>query len=114
MTGIHQTRSFVLVGLILTLLFTTAYAQQTTKKEYVFHGKVEKIDIKAKTITIDGQKVVGWMDAMMMSYGVDKDDILKTLKVGDEITAKVYEGDFKILHDIKVVPAKSAAPPTKK
>jgi hypothetical protein len=37
------------------------------------------------------------------------------LKVGDQITAKVYEGDFMVLHDVQVVPAsKGAAAPAKK
>ena len=33
-----------------------------------------------------------------------KADVLKNLKVGDEITAKVYEGDFHTLYDVHVVP----------
>ena len=36
------------------------------------------------------------------------------VKVGDQITAKVYEGDFKKLYDVQVVPPKSKAPPAKK
>jgi hypothetical protein len=30
--------------------------------------------------------------------------VLKTVKPGDRVTAKVYEGDFKVLYDVKVVP----------
>jgi len=81
-------------------------ASQAAKKEFTFHGKVEAVDAKAKTLKVNGEKVTGWMDAMEMTYSVDKEDVFKTIKVGDEITAKVYEGDFKVLHDIKVVPAK--------
>jgi len=54
------------------------------------------------------------MPAMTMSYKADKADVLKTLKAGDQITAKVYEGDFMTLYDIKIAPAKDAAPPAKK
>ena len=30
------------------------------------------------------------------------------VKVGDEITAKVYDGDFRTLHDVQVLSAKQA------
>jgi hypothetical protein len=35
---------------------------------------------------------------------VDKDSVLKEVKAGDQITATVYEGDFKTLYNVKVVP----------
>jgi Cu/Ag efflux protein CusF len=55
------------------------------------------------------------MDSMTMLYAVDKEDVLKKLKVGDQITAKVYEGDFMVLHDVQVVPeAKAPGAPAKK
>ncbi len=73
------------------------------KKEFTFRGKVEKIDPKTKMLTINGEKVEGWMNAMTMAYPVDKEDVLKQVKVGDRITAKVYEGDL-VLHDVHVAP----------
>jgi len=42
-----------------------------------------------------------------MPYTVDKPDVLKNLKAGDQITAKVYDGDFRTLYDVKVVPPAS-------
>src|SRR5262245_33774311 len=110
-------------GAMLCLLLSCGYAEQNknaaggAKKEYVFKGKVEKIDLANKTFTVNGQKVEGWMDAMTMNYVPDKEDVLKKVKVGDEITAKVYDGDFRTLHDVQIVPAKpgetKAAPATK-
>jgi len=44
------------------------------------------------------------MDAMTMSYPVDKPEVLKKIKVGDTITATVYKGEI-ILHDVQVMPA---------
>lgn len=110
------TRLTVLAGLIVSLLLSTAYGQQKGKKEYTFKGKVEKIDLSAKTFTVNGEKVEGWMDKMTMVYVPDKDDVLKRVKVGDQITAKVYEGDFRVLHDVQVVAAKpdAKAPPAGK
>ena len=101
-------------GLILTLCLSTAFAQQTAKKEFAFRGKVEKIDAKAKTLTVDGENVEGWMSAMTMTYAVDQTDVLSKIKAGDQITAKVYDGDFKTLHDVKLAPAKHTKAPPKK
>src|SRR5215470_11252120 len=112
----------ILGGVMLCLLVSVGYAGQgktppAGKKEHVFKGKVEKIDVANKTFTVSGQKVEGWMDAMTMNYAPDKEDVLKKVKVGDEITAKVYDGDFRTLHDVQIVTAKPAetkpAPPAK-
>jgi Cu/Ag efflux protein CusF len=98
----------------LLLLLSCGYAQQNKnappagKKEHVFKGKVEKVDLTAKTMTVNGEKVEGWMDSMTMSYVPDKEEVLKKVKVGDQITAKVYDGDYRVLHDVEVVAAKPA------
>src|SRR5262249_31054932 len=115
-------RGSILAGGMLCLLLSVWFCRQSKttparKKEHVFKGKVEKIDVANKTFTVNGQKVEGWMDAMTMSYIPDKEDVLKKLKVSDEITAKVYDGDFRTLYDIQVVPAKpgeKAVPPADK
>ncbi len=85
-----------------------AVAQQKGKKEFAFTGTVEKVDQDAKTLTVANDDIPGWMMAMSMTYGVDKDTVLKEVKAGDRITATVYEGDFKTLYNVKV-----AAPPKK-
>ena len=110
----QRVRLMLLVAAMLCVPVSAAYAQQRGKKEFAFRGKVEKVDANAKTLTVIGEKVDGWMPAMTMSYKADKADVLKTLKAGDQITAKVYEGDFMTLYDIKIAPAKDAAPPAKK
>jgi Cu/Ag efflux protein CusF len=111
-----------MIGFLLCAVLSLGYAQQNKnappagKKEHIFKGKVEKIDLANKTFTVSGQKVEGWMDAMTMNYAPDKEDVLKKVKVGDEITAKVYDGDFRTLHDVQIVskPADAkAAPPAK-
>lgn len=102
-------RSAIMVCAMMAGWLATAHAQQTpAKKEHAFKGKVEKVDAKAKTITVAGENVDGWMGAMTMTYAVDKEAVLGTLKAGDQIAAKVYDGDFKTLYDVKVVPP---APP---
>ena len=103
-----RTRFMILIAAIMCVTLA-GYAQQRGKKEYSFRGKIEKVNADAKSLTVNGEKVDGWMSAMTMTYKVDKPELLKTLKVGDTITAKVYEGDFMTLYDVKV-----EAPPTKK
>jgi Cu/Ag efflux protein CusF len=104
-------RRILALGTFITFLAACSYAQQgknppaAAKKEYVFKGKVEKIDLNAKSFTVKGEKVEGWMDAMTMNYVPDKEDVLKKIKVGDQITAKVYDGDFRTLHDVQVTAA---------
>src|SRR5207244_11322664 len=106
-------RFVLLIGIIVGLLLSYGYAQQNknsaagAKKEHTFRGKIEKIDVNAKTFTVNGQKVEGWMDAMTMVYVPEKEDALKRVKVGDEITAKVYDGDFRTLDDVQIVPRKT-------
>jgi len=116
MNRTRRTRLTALIGAVLgvTLLLSAAHAQPKGKKEYTFRGKVEKIDAKAKTLTVDGENVEGWMSAMTMTYGVDKEDAINHVKVGDQITAKVYEGDARTLYDVKVVPPKDNAAAPKK
>jgi Cu/Ag efflux protein CusF len=102
----RSARAFVVVGILLSFGFAAAYAQQREPKAHMFRGKVEKVDQNAKTLTVNGENVEGWMAAMTMTYGVDKPDVVKRVKAGDQITAKVYDGDFKTLHDVEVVPDK--------
>jgi Cu/Ag efflux protein CusF len=78
---------------------------QGAKKSFTFHGKVESIDAASKSMTVDGDKVEGWMDAMSMKYTVDNADVFKTVKVGDTIEATVYEGDYKLYKAHVVKPA---------
>ena len=87
--------------LALTLSMAAACLGQTApaKKSYQFHGKVESVS--ADGITVNGDKVEGWMDAMTMKYKVDDPKVLKKVKAGDEITATVYEGDLS-LHKVQV------------
>jgi len=83
------------------LLGASAFAQQAKGKSHTLEGKVE--GVQTDRLTVNHGKVEGFMDAMTMPYKVDKPDIFKTVKVGDRISATVYEGDFT-LYDVHVVP----------
>ncbi len=85
----------------LALLVAAACLGQAApaKKAFTFHGKVQAVS--ADGLTVDGEKVDGWMDAMTMKYKVDDPKVLKTVKPGDKIKATVYEGDMS-LHKVEV------------
>jgi len=106
MTSIRTARVLPVAGVVLCAVLGVAlvHAQQSGKKEHQFRGKVEQVDTKAKTLLVQGEKVDGWMGAMTMSYGVDREEILKQIKAGDQITATVRDGDFKTLYDVRIVP----------
>jgi protein SCO1 len=99
-----STRRHILAAVLaLTgLLAANTNAQDKTKGTgMTFHGKVEAVTDKG--LTVNGEKVDGWMDAMTMSYPVDKPEVLKKIKVGDTIMATVYKGEIT-LHDVMVMP----------
>ena len=92
-------------ALVCALVFSTSASAQTAKGEHAFKGVVQKIDEKAKSLTVDGENVPGWMMAMTMSYTADKEEVFKTVKAGDQMApATVKDGDFKTLYSVKVVP----------
>jgi len=88
------------IALALLLMAGLIIAQTPAKKSFQFHGKVTAV--ASDGITVDGQKVEGWMDAMTMKYKVDDKKVLKQVKTGDEISATVYEGDTTTLHKVQV------------
>ena len=106
MPRIQPVRNLTLVAAALCLLLVPVFAtaQPRERKEHAFRGKIEKVDAKAKTLTVNGENVPGWMAPMTMSYSVDKEEVLTKVKAGDTITAKVYDGDVKTLYDVQVVP----------
>jgi Cu/Ag efflux protein CusF len=108
-----STRRHILAATLalIGLVAANSYAQDKAKSTgMMFHGKVEAVTEKG--LTVNGEKVEGWMDAMTMNYPVDKPEVLKKIKVGDTIMATVYKGDTT-LHNVQVMPPGKSSPKSK-
>ena len=105
-----RARLVVAILAAVGLLGTSAIAQQAAApakgKSHTLEGKVE--GVQADRLTVNHGKVAGYMDAMTMPYKVDDPDVLKEVKVGDRISAAVYDGDYT-LYDVHVVPPQDKA-----
>ena len=89
------------LAIVLCLFVSSTHAQPAGKKEHKFRGKVEQVNTSAKQLTVTNEPIEGWMGTMTMGFAVDKEDVFNRVKVGDQITAKVYDGDFT-LYDVQV------------
>jgi Cu/Ag efflux protein CusF len=77
------------------------------KKSFVLTGKVDEVDAKGGRLTVNHDKIEGYMAAMTMPYKVDKAEVFERVKAGDQIRATVYEDDYT-LYDVRVVSAGSS------
>ena len=105
-------KAFKKVTTVLTaslLMAALCFGQASSKKSYVFKGRVEGVNAKEGTLKVNNEKVAGWMDPMVMDYKVDDPAVLKTIKTGDQITATVYDGDMA-LHKVQVAKPAAEAP----
>jgi Cu/Ag efflux protein CusF len=119
-------RRAVMFATILCLLAAVAYGQQVYnqgkkvfvvdgwKKDFLLKGIIENVDVNTNWVTVTHENIPGWTNStfnysltaskITMTYKVDNPEVLKTVKPGDRVTAKVFEVDFKVLYDLKVVP----------
>jgi Cu/Ag efflux protein CusF len=97
----------LILAIALCLSISLSFAQAPAKKKsHTLHGKVEMVNAGTKSLTVAHDKVEGWMDAMTMTYAVDKESVLKELKAGDLIKATVYDDDFTLYEIHKEAPKK--------
>ena len=101
-----RVRLFAAILAAAGLLVTSTLAQQAKGKPHTLEGKVE--GVQTDRLVVNHGKIEGYMDAMTMPYKVDKPDVLKDVKAGDQISATVYDGDCT-LYDVRVVPRQEKA-----
>jgi outer membrane protein, heavy metal efflux system len=106
MKSTRASRKLLALSALVCSAIPLLFGQQGERKSFIFHGKVEAVDLAARRLTITNEPIEGWMGTMTMGYTVDNQNVLNQAKPGDRVTAKVYEGDFR-LYDVQVVPATS-------
>jgi cobalt-zinc-cadmium efflux system outer membrane protein len=72
---------------------------------------VEQVNAGPKPLTVTNEPIEGWMGTMTMAFAVGNKDVLSSVKVGDQIRAKVYDGDTT-LYEVQVVSHPKAAAST--
>ena len=101
------------VGLTLLLAAGLAVlpleAQQPQGRQFVFRGRVEKVDATTGALSVYNENIDGWMAPMSMMYRAEPPEVLKQLKAGDVIIATVYENNFSTLFNVRVDAAATAA-----
>ena len=107
-------RTRIAVASLVLCLLSSIHAQPSGKKSYLFRGKIEQVNATAKPLMVTNEPIEGWMGVMTMAYAVDNKDVLSRLKVGDQITAKVYDDD-STLYEVQVIaqPKTAASPESK-
>ncbi len=95
--------------LFATLSTAPAYTQNRVRQAAQLHGTVQGVSQADKKVAVANEPIPGGMGAMTMNYSVDRPELLGTLKPGDRITGKMYEGD-STLYEIELENAPAAEP----
>jgi hypothetical protein len=69
---------------------------------HTLHGTVVTVDTVSRTLTVRALRLEAWMSAITSIYHVDNPKFLREVKAGDQIMAKVREGETA-LHHIEIV-----------
>jgi Cu/Ag efflux protein CusF len=77
----------ITVGLVVACQ-STAPAKPDVR-EYNLRGRVESIDLNKKRATIAHEEIDGYMKAMTMGFQIPDEQVLKSLKSGDRIEARL-------------------------
>jgi len=84
----------------------TSTSSSPVVKTYNLRGKIVSADPATGLVTIDGESVPGYMDAMTMSYKLKDKNVATELHPGDRITAKILVGssdDDTVLDEIVII-----------
>jgi protein SCO1 len=122
----YRAGAAILIAIILVLGLLAACApshsaQQTgakgengNVKRYQLTGRVVSIDKPARSVSVDGDEIPGFMAAMTMPYQVKDAAALDKLSPGDQIKAEIVLGkEGAYLENIGLTKKNAFAEPTK-
>ena len=81
----------------LAVLLTGCQSKSTTPspsaqpevREYQMRGRVESIDLVKRRAIVAHEDIEGYMKAMTMGFSIPDEEVLKGLKSGDQIEARL-------------------------
>ncbi len=92
----HSNRVGIPIILLLSLMAAVTAACGSDRapkpqgiREYRLAGRVESVDFDKQRVTIAHDKIDGYMDAMTMPFPVRDASVLRDLKSGDRIEARL-------------------------
>jgi protein SCO1/2 len=97
--NMEHSHGFSLVVLTLALLLPGCKGEPSDKpkgesaKEYDVKGKVTAVDPQKPAVTLNHEDIPGLMKAMEMEFDVDDPEILKGIKVGDQVKGRLKKTD---------------------
>lgn len=87
-------RNFIPYLLTILLFIPLAACDSPPKptgiRQYPLEGRVESVDMDKQRVTIAHEKIEGYMEPMTMPFPVRDAEILRGLKSGDRITARLF------------------------
>lgn len=83
--------SYLFLSVLLSFCALASACQTTPKaapgRRYELKGRVVRVNKDAHQVTVDHEEIPGYMEAMIMSYTLKDDQILKELAPGDQLHA---------------------------
>jgi Cu/Ag efflux protein CusF len=99
----HKTVDVVLLVLALAVVGCQGGAdgsKASAARRYDVRGKVVAVDPAKPAVTLDHEDIPGLMKAMRMEFAVTDANLLKGLKVGDQVQGQLKAGEagFVLTH----------------
>jgi len=69
---------------------------------HTLHGTVVAVDATSRSLTVQARRLEAWMSGITGVWSVDNPKVLREVKPGDQIMAKLFENETA-LHNIEIV-----------
>lgn len=97
-------KNFIITAFILCGLFTHLGVASANNEEKVYRtvGVIEKINAEKGVVTINHEKIEGFMPAMTMDFNVRRKSMLNGLQVGDKVDFDIEDRTLSIVRISKI------------